>query len=63
MNDYTVKKSPGQQAYEADCQIKPQYDDGGIRKTWAELPPDAKASWETLPKVRHSAPPKHLDSN
>ena len=45
-------KTPGQLAYEADCDADPLYPDGSKRKTWAELTDVARWSWEKLPTPR-----------
>lgn len=49
-----LAKSPGQIAYESDCEIEPNYLDGARRKEWDDLPPEAKASWERNPTVRRT---------
>jgi hypothetical protein len=39
-------KSTGQLLYEADVLAKPRYHDGKPRKTWDELDPISRWSWE-----------------
>ena len=44
-------KTPGQLAYQADCEVRPLYHDGTARRTWAELDSVARQSWERPAKV------------
>lgn len=48
----TTKKTPGQQAYEADVAAKPEYHDGAPRPSWAMLSEWAQKSWENNPQAR-----------
>jgi len=47
-----MTKTPGQIAYEADCEIEPNYADGAPRKTWDQIGDLARLSWELTPRVR-----------
>lgn len=47
-----ARQSPGQRAYEVDCQRKPCYHDGNTRRTWASLPEYAQWSWNRNPTPR-----------
>lgn len=47
-----MTKTPGQIAYEADCEIEPNYPDGGKRRAWDQLSDLARSSWERQPTVR-----------
>jgi hypothetical protein len=49
MTDY---KTPGQIAYEIDCERKPTYHTGERRPAWAALEAYAKQSWERNPTPR-----------
>ncbi len=40
------RKSKAQRDYEADCAIRPNYHDGGKRKTWEQLDAVAQWSWK-----------------
>lgn len=47
-----MQKSAGQLAYEEDVRRDPFYDDGAPRRSWAELHPVARWSWEINPTPR-----------
>ena len=54
-------KSPGQLAYEIDCQRRPHYPANAYhasirRKTWADLDAFARMTWERDPTPRDYAP-------
>lgn len=44
--------TPGQIAYEIDCERKPNYHTGQTRKTWAELGEVERWDWERNPTPR-----------
>lgn len=48
-------KTPGQLAYETDCERRPDYHDATPRRTWANLPDYARWSWERNPTPREPA--------
>lgn len=45
-------KTPGQLAYEADCEERPRYEDGAPRPSWAALDAVTRQSWELKPQPR-----------
>ncbi len=45
-------KTPGQLAYEADCEERPRYEDGAPRPSWAALDAVIRQSWELKPQPR-----------
>lgn len=45
-------KSPGQLAYEADCDARPRYHDGTRRPYWGDLSDPVRWSWERNPTPR-----------
>lgn len=49
-----MQKSPGQLAYEQDAQNTPRYPDGAPRRTWEQLSPIARDTWERNPTPRGS---------
>lgn len=49
-------RTPGQMAYEIDCDIVPTYRDGTKRKTWHELGAIERHSWERNPTPRYTRP-------
>lgn len=44
--DQVEAKTPGQIAYEADVAARPFYQDGARRRSWSELEPIIKGTWE-----------------
>jgi hypothetical protein len=47
-----MTRTPGQLAYEADCERNPHHEDGSLRRTWAEIGDVARWSWERDPQPR-----------
>lgn len=45
-------KTPGQIAYETECEACPTYHDGTPRISWDQLRPICKATWEQYPTPR-----------
>lgn len=45
-------KTPGQLAYEADCEERPRYHDNTPRPSWAALDDVTRQSWELKPQPR-----------
>ena len=48
--------TPGQRAYESDVAERPVYHDGTPRRTWEQLHPVARWSWERSPHPLPCAP-------
>jgi hypothetical protein len=61
-NRFDAIITPGQIAYERDCEIEPYYPDRTTRLPWDKLSPIAKESWERNPTVRATAKGWHRDA-
>ena len=49
---YSDGRTPGQIAYERELILRPFYEDGALRKTWAQLGEIERYSWDCNPTSR-----------
>lgn len=52
VNSTPIFMTPGRIAYEADMRRCPFYHDNAPRRTWEQLSPEARWSWERNPTPR-----------